>query len=271
MDSSDFPPPRKLPRRELQRPRPPPRVQEDSRKIKKPPVMAGPPPPPPSQLPGQARQPVVIYSLPPRVIHTNRSDFKDLVQRLTGLPAPKDDAATASSRLPRPVDQFLHQDAAVSPAAWLASVERTAESRGSKRPRRDNGDDGDVTMLEGIDMTMDRNERTGMVPGILSPGPSSLQPIPATLFSPPSDQNPNPLSFFQELSDPAAPYSNKNPNFSDLSGLLQSPQAPFFSPQLDDHTLTNIYGPFQQFFWPVESFFVNLRNSLRSFSVTLTW
>lgn len=242
MDSSDFPPPRKLPRRELQGPQPPPPgVQEDSSKIKKPPVMAG---PPPSLPPRQPRRPVVIYSLPPRVIHTNRSNFKDLVQRLTGLLPPKDDAA-ASSSLPRPVNPFSHPNEAVFTAAQFASVEMAAESRGSKRPRRDNGDDSDVTMLERIDMTTDQIERTETIPGILSPGPLSLQPIPPMLFSPPSD--PNPLSFLQDLSDPAVPYSNKNPNFSDLSGFLQSPTASFVSAPLDDHTLAT-YGPFQQFF-----------------------
>ncbi|XP_027343230.1 uncharacterized protein LOC113855799 [Abrus precatorius] len=33
----------------------------------------------------QQRKPVIIYARPPRIIHTHASDFKELVQKLTGL------------------------------------------------------------------------------------------------------------------------------------------------------------------------------------------
>lgn len=226
MDPLGFPPPGKSPHREIQGQRPPPlRVRKDSHKIRKLPV-AAPPPFQVSQPPQQPRQPVIIYAVSPKVIHTDPSEFMALVQRLTG-PSPKFAAATTSSSLsPQAVNPFSHPNGAVSPAARYASLEMAGKSPGSKRPRRDNGED-DVAILEGIDM-MDRIERTGLIPGILSPGPLSLQPIPVTLFSPPSD--PNPLSFLQDFS-PAVLYSNGNFNFSDISGLLQSP-SPFISPRL---------------------------------------
>ncbi|PKI57460.1 hypothetical protein CRG98_022111 [Punica granatum] len=215
MDSLDLPPSGKSPRRELQGPRPPPlSVRKDSHKIRKPPAAQR----PPSQAslpPKQPRQPVIIYAVSPKVIHTNPSEFMALVQRLTG-PSPKYAASSSSPR----VDPFSHPNGAVSPAARYASLERAAKSPITKRPRRDNDIDDDVTMLEGIDM-MDRVvERTAMIPGILSPGPASLQPIPATFFSPPSD--PNPLGFLHDFS-PAMLYNNKNFNFSEISSLLQSP------------------------------------------------
>ncbi|PON76285.1 VQ motif containing protein [Parasponia andersonii] len=81
MDPSDYPP-GKSPRKELQGPRPTPlKIHKDSHKIRKPPVA-----PQPSQPQAhQPRQPVIIYTVSPKVIHTNPSDFMNLVQRLTGL------------------------------------------------------------------------------------------------------------------------------------------------------------------------------------------
>ncbi|KAF4376160.1 hypothetical protein G4B88_004964 [Cannabis sativa] len=80
--------PGKSPRKELQGPRPTPlKINKGSHKIKKPPVV-----PQPSQPPVAAhhqqppRQPVIIYTVSPKIIHTEASKFRDLVQRLTGLP-----------------------------------------------------------------------------------------------------------------------------------------------------------------------------------------
>ncbi|OWM73404.1 protein MKS1-like [Punica granatum] len=121
------PPPRpsRSPRRELplQGPRPSPlQVSKPFHKIKKP------LPRPPQQLhqaaalpPPELMQPVIIYSVSPKVIHVEESKFMSTVQRLTGLsPGPG-----ASS-------------GAVSPAARLASIEgvkgvfhfRTSTKRG---------------------------------------------------------------------------------------------------------------------------------------------
>lgn len=231
MDSLDCPPPGKSPRRELQGPRPPPlRVRKDSGKARKPPLAA----PPPSQAslpPRHPRPPVIIYAVSPKVIHTNPSEFMALVQRLTGA-SPKHGAgagAAASSSSSPKVNPFSHPNGEVSPAARYASVEMAAKPPGRKRPRMDDDGDSNVMILEGIDMKDRVAERpAGTIPGILSPGPTSLQPIPAMFFSPPSD--PNPLSFLQDLS-PAVLYNNKNFNFSEISGLLQSP-TPFVSPHI---------------------------------------
>ncbi|KAK4747647.1 hypothetical protein SAY87_014233 [Trapa incisa] len=227
-----FPPPGKSPRRELQGPRPPPlSVQKDSHKARKPPVAAR--PPPHASLP--PRQPVIIYTVSPKVIHTNPSEFMALVQRLTG-PSPKNSTAATSSSsgsLPQANNPFSYPSGAVSPAARLASVEMAAKpQQGRKRPRMDDNLHGDIdisAILETIELKSRVVEGpTATIPGILSPGPASLHPVPATFFSPAS--NPTPLNFLQDLS-PAVLYHNENFNFSDITGLLQSPAA-FVSPRI---------------------------------------
>ncbi|GAU27476.1 hypothetical protein TSUD_14560 [Trifolium subterraneum] len=60
---------------QLQGPRPTPlRINKNSHKIKKPPL--GPQ--------AQIRQPVIIYTVSPKIIHTTPNEFMSLVQRLTG-------------------------------------------------------------------------------------------------------------------------------------------------------------------------------------------
>lgn len=205
---SDFPA-GKSPRRELLGPRPAPlKVRKDSYKIRKPPV--APQQQPSQQLPAPPRPPVIIYAVSPKVIHTNPSDFMSLVQRLTGA---------SSTHLPSPV-----ASGGVSPAARFATVEKAKLPEGKQT--RGGGD-----ILEEIESMGQIGhggavERTGSIPGILSPGPASLQPIPANFFSPLSD--PNPLGFFHDLSP--ALYSTKN-HFTENSFLLQSP-SPFISPRI---------------------------------------
>ncbi|KAI3408103.1 VQ domain-containing protein [Psidium guajava] len=208
--NSDFPA-GKSPRRELQGPRPAPlKVRKDSYKIRKPPVVPQQQPQLSQQLPAQPRPPVIIYAVSPKVIHTNPSEFMSLVQRLTGA---------SSTYVPSPA-----ASGGVSPAARFATVEKAKPPEGKQI--RGGGD-----ILEEIESMGQLGhsgvvERTGSIPGILSPGPASLQPIPTTFFSPLSD--PNPLSFLHDLSP--ALYSNKN-HFAEGSFLLQS-SSPFISPRI---------------------------------------
>ncbi|KAJ0086642.1 hypothetical protein Patl1_08113 [Pistacia atlantica] len=126
MDSSDFPA-SKSPRRELQGPRPAPlKVRKDSYKIRKPPV-------PPQQNQQQhrphhqapPRPPVIIYTVSPKVIHTNPSDFMTLVQRLTGSSSSTSSSAVAAntSSSSSTYDPFNNTSGAISPAARYASIE----------------------------------------------------------------------------------------------------------------------------------------------------
>ncbi|WVZ18545.1 hypothetical protein V8G54_005867 [Vigna mungo] len=147
---------------QLQGPRPPPlKVRKESHKIKKPP-----PHPaahhhshaPPGQNQPQ-REPVIIYSVSPRVIHVKPGDFMDLVQRLTGAPSGEDPPVRAGD---------------VSPAARLASIEKTSPSEREKVLHSGNDD------LMGM---LDEGVEVGHFPGILSPEPGTLPPIPA-VFSP---------------------------------------------------------------------------------------
>lgn len=87
-------------RRELQGPRPAPlRLHKDSHKIKKP----GPPQPQHVGPVQQVRQPVIVYTVSPKVVHAKPSEFMSVVQRLTGA---RGHGATAtsssSSSLPAP-------------------------------------------------------------------------------------------------------------------------------------------------------------------------
>ncbi|KAK3043819.1 hypothetical protein RJ639_000518 [Escallonia herrerae] len=196
----DFPT-SKSPRRELLGPRPAPlKVRKDTHKFKKPPVA-----PQPSQPPQPHRPPVIIYTVSPKVIHTNPSDFMTLVQRLTG-------AGSSSSFQDR-------NSGTVSPAARYASVEKTKCQEGRK-PQGGNTD-----VVEDTDMLSTDVERiTGLFPGILSPGPASLPPIPPNFFSPQSD--PNPLGFFHDLSPVL--YGNRNY----LEGSFMPSPSNFLSPHL---------------------------------------
>ncbi|XP_054779555.1 protein MKS1-like [Prosopis cineraria] len=163
---------------QLQGPRPPPlRVSKESHIIKKPPL------PPhaaavathqhPRLSPddaSQQRQPVIIYSVSPKVLRVPVSDFMDVVQRLTGLHS---------------VNEQPSGSGAVSPAAKLASIEKTSPSE--KERLRSAGNDAMIE-LEGIDV--------GQFPGILSPTPASLGPIPPDYFSPVAETQP----FWHDLS-----------------------------------------------------------------------
>ncbi|CAN0892123.1 Nuclear speckle RNA-binding protein B [Linum grandiflorum] len=221
MDSSDFPVARS-PRKELQGPRPPAlKVRKDSHKIKKPPVAPNPNPNPNPNphnhhQPPPPRAPVIIYTVSPKVIHTNPDDFMTLVQRLTGSSTSA--AAENSSNVVN--NPFGNDPGAMSPAARYASIEKTrspkekASSNYQNQNQIGNEDLGDFFM-EGVEM----GER--LPPGILSPGPGSLPPISPSFFCPPaSNPNPDPSAgFFHDLS-PAGLHSSRG--FLE-GGLLPSP------------------------------------------------
>ncbi|XP_062196839.1 protein MKS1-like [Phragmites australis] len=197
--------------RELQGPRPAPlKVRKDSHKIRK-------PPPPPVQ----ARQPVIIYTVSPKVVHADPSEFMSVVQRLTGARAPASASssssvpalpeathqpsppfpfyghhvASSSALLPPPAphpqlhfpfqlqQQGLHELIQLSPAARLAAIEQASARSGGG---------GDVRGLPPL-------------PSILSPVPGSLPAIPASFFSPPAGAGVagGGINLFGELISPA--------------------------------------------------------------------
>ncbi|KAJ8543553.1 hypothetical protein K7X08_006076 [Anisodus acutangulus] len=200
----------KSPKRELQGPRPTPlKVRKDSHKIKKPPVV--PHQQRHHQLPrhhkAPPRPPMIIYTVSPKVIHANPSEFMTLVQRLTGQ------NSSFSSSFPF---QESTNIGAISPASRFASVEKTRPPEGKKLQSCD------MEMVdEGIEINKEVERSIGIFPlGILSPNPSSLQPIPSNFFSPPSD------GFFHDLS----PVLHSNRNYFEHS-FLPSPSN-FISPRI---------------------------------------
>ncbi|XP_010680147.2 protein MKS1 [Beta vulgaris subsp. vulgaris] len=152
------------PRKELQGPRPAPlKVRKESHKIRKPPVAPSAFPPQHQQLPPQPpRQPVIIYTVSPKVIHTHPNEFMTLVQRLTGpdyattsstssssssysqhhhhhLPPPSHNASSSSILAGFSSSSTTHHTMAhhisgsISPAARFASIEKTKMHSGSKK------------------------------------------------------------------------------------------------------------------------------------------
>ncbi|XP_074573572.1 protein MKS1-like [Curcuma longa] len=218
MDPSDL---RPSPRRELQGPRPSPlKVGKESHKIRKPPIVpprhrpppAGDPPPP------RPRDPVIIYTVSPKIIHIEPTEFMTLVQRLTGSGSSSADPPLPAAPLPLP------PAGAISPAARIASFERSA-SASSPRVREARAQPGVSGRweIEG-GPTLDR---TASFPGILSPVPASLPPISPTLFTPPAF-DPGVISFLHDLS-PIFANNNFNSNFfnnSPVANLLSTPTVP---------------------------------------------
>ncbi|XP_050377610.1 protein MKS1 [Argentina anserina] len=203
------PPPPTTPKKELQLqgPRPAPlKLSKDSVKIKKPPphphnLRQNPPQPNRHfQPPPQHNQPVVIYTVSPKPIHVSVDEFMSLVQRLTG----------PSSSPPGDI----------SPAARLASIEKTSPSSDHKYfppPAATTANDDDFidSILEGIDIT-------GQFPGILSPAPATMPPIPPGFFSPVVEE---PQNFNNWQGAPSS--SNVNSGFN---SFMASPSAMFSTP-----------------------------------------
>ncbi|KAL5053284.1 hypothetical protein RYX36_033966 [Vicia faba] len=157
---------------QIQGARPPPlRVSKESHTIRKPPLPPAAHHHPPAGA-SQHRQPLIIYSVSPKVLHVTESDFMDVVQRLTG---------------PSTSDEANQQSGAVSPAARLASIERTSPT---ERERAPNVDDELTWLLEGVEM--------GQFPGILSPAPAALPPISQGFFSPMNEPQTTP--FWHDMS-----------------------------------------------------------------------
>ncbi|KAG5148464.1 hypothetical protein JHK82_015345 [Glycine max] len=187
-----------LPKKELQLqgPRPPPlKVSKESHKIKKPPPHPAHhhhnyPHAPPDQNLQQQREPVIIYSVSPKVIHVTPGDFMDVVQRLTGASIGEDPPSGRGD---------------VSPAARLASIEKTSPSERERERVLHNIDDNIAWMLgEGVEV--------GQFPGILTPEPGTLPPIPAEVFSP-----------AREAQTAASYWNDFSPSYWSASSFLASP------------------------------------------------
>ncbi|KAL9229655.1 hypothetical protein vseg_005100 [Gypsophila vaccaria] len=144
----------------IQGPRPTPlRVSKDSFKIKKPPK---PPQPPPYLAPAPApgNQPVIIYSVSPKPYFVEASDFRSLVQHLTGRSTAAPETSTAG-------------EPPVSPAARLAVMERTS-------PKERDWRRGGVSAESSSSAMAVADVEFGgemYMPGILSPAPENLSAV----------------------------------------------------------------------------------------------
>ncbi|RCV33591.1 hypothetical protein SETIT_7G094400v2 [Setaria italica] len=221
------------PRRQLQGPRPPRlNVRMESHAIKKPSgsgaaaVPAAPPARRDQQLQQQQqpqRAPVIIYDASPKVIHVKPSEFMALVQSLTGpgSGAPQqqqqqhyhhhhqagdddDDVLLLGQTTFLPPELLLSPSAAMSPAARLATIERSVRPMAAPAPDYDMGvlpgGDGVSGRAGDDDGTLAAVLGPARHPSILSPLPSSLPPAAASgLFSPLPFDSSN-ISWLNELS-----------------------------------------------------------------------
>ncbi|XP_015078954.1 protein MKS1-like [Solanum pennellii] len=216
----------KSPKRELQGPRPTPlKLRKDSHKIKKPPVV----PHQHHQLPPHhqppPRPPIIIYTVSPKVIHANPSEFMSLVQRLTGPNSTSSSSSSTSSSISSfPFQENTNNISAISPAARFASIENTRTTRGNIKGSQITNCDMEMINHEEIEISreIERNYSGVFPQGILSPNPSSLQPISSNFFSPPS------AGFFHDLSPEL--HNNRN-YFEHSSNYLPSPSN-FISPTI---------------------------------------
>lgn len=257
MDQFPYIPTGRSPKRELQGPRPTPlRIHKDSHKIKKPPL-APPQLQQQQQYQQQPRQPIIIYTVSPKVIHTTPGDFMNLVQRLTGSSSSSSlSSSSLSSSNTDPFNPF-HGDGTISPAARYATVEKAMSPLGRRQqqqlqhqqqhqlvlPITTIASSNDVISdMEGIEQVQLMNhgvERGNtMFQGILSPGPASLSPIPANFFSPPSS-DPNMFSNLLQDFSPAL-LSSRNFMEPGANFFLPSPSN-FVSPQTPSIDLFNYF------------------------------
>lgn len=232
------------PRRELQGPRPTPlRIHKDSHKIKKPPL--APQQQQQQQQYQQPRQPIIIYTVSPKVIHTTPGDFMNLVQRLTGSSSSSSSTSSSSSSN---IDPF-RGDGTISPAARYATMEKAMSPLGKKQQQQQqivapitSFTSDVISDMEGIEQTQLMNhgvERGNMMfQGILSPGPASLSPIPSNFFSPPSS-DPNMFNNFLHDLSPAL-HSGRNFMEGGANFLLPSPSK-FVSPITPSIDLFNYF------------------------------
>jgi MAP kinase substrate 1 len=191
------------PRRQLQGPRPPRlNVRMESHAIKKPPpAQTGPQGSRLDQHQQPGRAPVIIYDASPKVIHAEPSEFMALVQRLTGPgPAGAQPRPPSEARLLQadhddvpflPPELLLSPSAAMSPAARLATIERSVRPMPEPAPLDFAPDACDGTLAAVLGPAR---------PGILSPLPSSLPHAAASGSFSPLPFDPNSLSWINELS-----------------------------------------------------------------------
>lgn len=197
----------------LQGPRPSPlSVNKASHKIGKPPRPA--PPYHPQRAPPPAnREPVIIYAISPKVIHTEASDFMSVVQRLTGLCSSSTGASSSEIAAGGPI----------SPAARMAVLERASPpDRERERERATAIDESELLgMMDWDTGAVD----LGLIPGILSPAPANLPAVTAEMFSPASD----PQSLFGIQDNFLSPWAYGN-FFPSPSSSALFPGGTIFSP-----------------------------------------
>uniref|UniRef100_A0A1D1Y2Z8 Protein MKS1 n=1 Tax=Anthurium amnicola TaxID=1678845 RepID=A0A1D1Y2Z8_9ARAE len=149
----------------------------------------------------QPRAPVIIYTVSPKVIHTEPSNFMTLVQRLTGASPTTLSAARPPSEFGRP--NCASPSGALSPAARFAAIERAQPSSDAGRPAVPRREDDIVAQL-GIGGAAVASAAAALdwpagFPGILSPLPSALPAISPNFFAPPPS-DPASLAFLNEMS-----------------------------------------------------------------------
>ncbi|KAG7943011.1 hypothetical protein I3843_15G017700 [Carya illinoinensis] len=239
--SSDIPATSRSPRiGELQGPRPSClRINKESQKITK---------HSPAQPHSQPRKPVIIYTVSPKTIHVSPENFKTLVQRLTGLPSSSSSSSSSTSNVDQPSNPFNGNN--------NGTILSAALDQGKKQQEAGGVDVGGMAVILGVDLGV---PMMGSFPGIPSPVPTTLPPIPPNLFSLPSD--PMQLSnFFTDLSPVLHGGTNNHMEGSFMPSSFMQPSPPNFvsppttylstsTPSIDQYSFNNSFvmeGSFMQ-------------------------
>jgi MAP kinase substrate 1 len=157
---------------QLQGPRPAPlRARRDSHNIRK-----------------AVRQPVIIYTASPKVVHAEPSEFMSVVQRLTGGARSK---PQASSSLPEPPGDHQHS---LQPFPFLPSP---------SMPHFPFQLHHQQAAPAGVFDVVGGHSLLPPLPSILSPVPGSLPAVPPSFFSPPPGASGGGGNLFGELISPA--------------------------------------------------------------------
>ncbi|KAK3122487.1 hypothetical protein QOZ80_8AG0614310 [Eleusine coracana subsp. coracana] len=201
------------------------------------------------QHPQQVRQPVIIYTVSPRVVHAEPREFMSVVQRLTGLPPPPPETTTTTipssffsghpamapqMQFPFQLQQQHHhqqQQAAgvISPAARPAAIHQQAARNATT-------------------VVVSADDVGGQLPplptSILSPVPGSLPAVPPSFFSPPAAgagaaaAAGSGINLFGELISPAAAFPGATTS-QFYPTTAPSPSGPYYWDLFNHHQQNN--------------------------------
>lgn len=160
--------------------------------------------------PQQVRQPVIIYTVSPRVVHAEPSEFMSVVQRLTGAAAPSSSLPVA----PPP------QETTTIPFPFRPHSSMQLQQQFPFQLHQHHNQ-----VAEAVDDASGGRHLLPPLPSILSPVPGSLPVVPPSYFSPPAAGAAAGINLFGELISPPAFHLGAT---TGASQILPSPSGAYY-------------------------------------------